>query len=542
MKTKKLILSIIVLFLTDSVFSVDEEYKRAVYIAEYHSLLRQNKSKEALSFAENYFPKHLSDNIKKFGHRNISERDFNPPKFQADYISTVNSDYEPKIQNLAGSEYNNHAQSMKSTISEYNKLLAERKFQEATTLAEKHFPKSENDYIKKNGHSPIKELIIQEEVVQEKKPEYKKVTKVFENETNLLYTLTYEDSTQIQTTWNHPFFIIGRGWTEVKNIKIGDFSKTASGKLQITNITVKELDKPIKVYNMEVEDHHTYYVSDAGVLVHNYDLYDQALITINGLTENQKQIRMHENLQNIYEEANEMEINGANPKKVKEILEKKLRKEVEEDLPYQEYDRLTDEEKAELKKSNISSQKEYDIHVQNIAEARVQTLLKTFDLPVAGRDFFGGKIVKAKGGIAGLPNVTDRVNTAISDLDNKLVKQKFGDRLETFRKEFPQNGSMDFKNVLLKDKSTGYTTYVNYNGKIVQSSDLGNMTFGYMLNKHFSGTPLSTNIVNRSISQGDSLNDWKRPDPEDDVKATTYGFRCSKSGNLIPSNSSSSCR
>ncbi|PJZ79161.1 Hint domain-containing protein [Leptospira meyeri] len=288
--------------------------------------MRHDKNQEAFSFAEKYFPKHLSDNIKKFGHRNISERDFNPPKFQGDYISTINSDYEPKIQNLAGSEYNNHAQSMKSIISRYNKLLADRKFQEATTLAEKHFPKSEIDYIKKNGHSPIKELIIQEEVVQEKKPEYKKVTKVFENETNLLYTLTYEDSTQIQTTWNHPFFIIGRGWTEVKDIKIGDFSKTASGKLQITNITVKELDKPIKVYNMEVEDHHTYYVSDAGVLVHNYDLYDQALITINGLTENQKQIRMHENLQNIYEEANEMEMNGADPKKVKEILEKKIEK------------------------------------------------------------------------------------------------------------------------------------------------------------------------------------------------------------------------
>lgn len=355
MKTKKIILSMIILFLSDSAFSVDEEYKRAVYIAEYHSLLRRNKSHEAISFAENYFPKHLAERIKKYGHRNISEADFKPPKFQSENISVVNSNYKPKIQNLAGSEYNNYAQSMQSVISAYNKLLANKKFQEATILAEKHFPKSEIDYIKKNGHSTIKELIIQEEVVQEKKPEYKKVTKVFENETKLLYTLTYEDSTQIQTTWNHPFFIIGRGWTEVKDIKIGDFSKTASGKLQITNISVKELDKSIKVYNLEVEDHHTYFVSEAGVLVHNYDLYDRALIAINGLTENQKKIRMHENLQNIYEEANEMEMSGMDPKKVKEILEKKLRQEVEEDLPFQEYDRLTDKEKAELKKSNISS-------------------------------------------------------------------------------------------------------------------------------------------------------------------------------------------
>ncbi|PJZ79162.1 hypothetical protein [Leptospira meyeri] len=223
-------------------------------------------------------------------------------------------------------------------------------------------------------------------------------------------------------------------------------------------------------------------------------------------------------------------------------MKKKLRKEVEEDLPYQEYDGLRDEEKAELKKSNISSQKEYDIHMQNIAETRVQTLLKTFDLPVAGRDFFGGKIVKAKDGINGLKDVTTDVNSAIANLDNKLAQQNNFQKGITFYEEFPQNGSMDFKNVLLKDQSTGYTTYVNYNGKIVQSSDLGNMTFGYMLNKHFSGTPIGTNFMNRTISQVLNVKDWKRPDPEDDVKATKYGFRCSKSGNLIPSSNSGSCR
>lgn len=141
MKTKKLLLSIIILFLTDSVFSVDEEYKRAVYIAEYHSLLRQNKSHEAISFAENFFPKHLAERIKKYGHRNISEADFKSPKFQAENISVVNSDYKPKIQNLAGSEYNKHAKSMQSVIFEYNKLLAEKKISRSNHFGRETFPK-----------------------------------------------------------------------------------------------------------------------------------------------------------------------------------------------------------------------------------------------------------------------------------------------------------------------------------------------------------------------------------------------------------------
>lgn len=539
MKMNKILILLTILFLTDSMFSVDEEYRRAVYIAEYYSLLRQDKNIEATSFAEKYFPKHLSEDIKKRGHRNISESDFNTQKETYD-IRTVKSNTDPKIQNLAGSEYNNHAQSMKSIVSDYNKLLANGKLQDATTLAEKHFPKAEIDYIKKHGHSQIKEVIIQEEEIKEKKLEYKKVTEVFENETDLLYTLSYEDSTQIQTTWNHPFYIIGKGWTEVKDIKVGDYSKTVTGKLKITNIEIKQLDKPIKVYNMEVEGHHTYYVSDAGILVHNYDQLDINLIEEKKLSENQRKIRMHENLQNIYEEANEMEMNGADSKKVKKLLEEKLRKELEADLPYLTFDRLTEEEKNELRKNNISSEKEYNKHIKNITETRVQTLLKTYDLPVAGRDFFGGKIVKAKGGIDGLQNVTNRVNDRIKEFDDKVSSQFLPGKVATFRKELPQGGNLDFKNLIVKDKETGYTSYVNYNGKILQSPDLANITYGYMMKKHFPNT-LGKIEVSKKISNDKNNEDWHRDDPPDDIRAIEYGHYCSNLKNLIPTNSSN-CR
>ena len=38
---------------------------------------------------------------------------------------------------------------------------------------------------------------------------------------------------------------------------------------QVTKVEKEYLDEPIKVYNFEVEDFHTYYVSEKSILVHN---------------------------------------------------------------------------------------------------------------------------------------------------------------------------------------------------------------------------------------------------------------------------------
>ena len=37
----------------------------------------------------------------------------------------------------------------------------------------------------------------------------------------------------------------------------------------VDSVEVESFDEPVKVYNFEVEDWHTYFVSDIGVLVHN---------------------------------------------------------------------------------------------------------------------------------------------------------------------------------------------------------------------------------------------------------------------------------
>jgi hypothetical protein len=95
----------------------------------------------------------------------------------------------------------------------------------------------------------------------------KKVTQTYVRKTNQIYVLTYETGNKIETTWNHPFYIEGKGWTEVRDIKLGDHSITLNGEsIEITAIKIDNRNET--VYNFTVEDEHNYYVGDS-VLVHN---------------------------------------------------------------------------------------------------------------------------------------------------------------------------------------------------------------------------------------------------------------------------------
>ena len=74
----------------------------------------------------------------------------------------------------------------------------------------------------------------------------------------------------ISNTEEHPYWVVGKGWVEAKDLKIGDQVLLASGeKAAIENVTKEKLETPVKVYNFEVADWHTYFVAELGVLVHN---------------------------------------------------------------------------------------------------------------------------------------------------------------------------------------------------------------------------------------------------------------------------------
>jgi len=133
---------------------------------------------------------------------------------------------------------------------------------------------------------------------------YRPATELFVHDVKLIHRLTYKEGLTIETTWNHPFWVQDKGWTEAKDLHAGERSVTAMSilkakqpHLQTVSFTsnvqpgyddpslvtwddaregtlsvarVEEVHRADKVYNIEVEGNHTYFVTEEGVLVHNY--------------------------------------------------------------------------------------------------------------------------------------------------------------------------------------------------------------------------------------------------------------------------------
>ena len=61
-----------------------------------------------------------------------------------------------------------------------------------------------------------------------------------------------------------------KGWVGAIDLRAGDILVLQSGEYVVVELIQHEiLESPIKVYNFEVKDFHTYYVSESAVLVHN---------------------------------------------------------------------------------------------------------------------------------------------------------------------------------------------------------------------------------------------------------------------------------
>ncbi len=106
--------------------------------------------------------------------------------------------------------------------------------------------------------------------IESEELELKKVTRVYEKETTKLLHL-YTSTGIIDTTSNHPFYVIGKGWVAAGDIEIGDEIYTLDGSITIVlKWEYEQLSESITVYNLEVEDFNSYFVGSRGVLVHNY--------------------------------------------------------------------------------------------------------------------------------------------------------------------------------------------------------------------------------------------------------------------------------
>ena len=81
----------------------------------------------------------------------------------------------------------------------------------------------------------------------------------------------YTSCGDIDTTTNHPFYVIDKGWVAAGDLVEGDEIYLLDGTVAyVTGSEIEELDEAILVYNLEVADFNTYFVGDVPVLVHNY--------------------------------------------------------------------------------------------------------------------------------------------------------------------------------------------------------------------------------------------------------------------------------
>ena len=116
---------------------------------------------------------------------------------------------------------------------------------------------------------------------------YKPVVQLSRNTTKEWYHIRMNGE-EIVCTGGHPFYVLnadedrkivryegvssdknGR-WIEAKELKVSDKLLLSDGSYGIINsVAVETLKSPETTYNFEVEDFHTYFVSDSNVLVHN---------------------------------------------------------------------------------------------------------------------------------------------------------------------------------------------------------------------------------------------------------------------------------
>ena len=100
--------------------------------------------------------------------------------------------------------------------------------------------------------------------------ELKEVLNVWIKETDEILHVSTDDGETIDTTTNHPFYVENKGWVAAGDLEVGDILVTADGDtVEVSDIAIEKLAEPIIVYNLEVEDFHTYFVGEFGVLVHN---------------------------------------------------------------------------------------------------------------------------------------------------------------------------------------------------------------------------------------------------------------------------------
>ena len=123
------------------------------------------------------------------------------------------------------------------------------------------------------GEKAIREIRVDDLVLSEN-PEtgergYKEVRRLYLHGSSRLIHV-FVGNEEIKATPEHPFWVEGKGFVTADALRAGDEVRLCDGSWTNVEKTEEEvLEEPVQVYNFEVADWHTYYVSGTGVLVHN---------------------------------------------------------------------------------------------------------------------------------------------------------------------------------------------------------------------------------------------------------------------------------
>ncbi len=116
---------------------------------------------------------------------------------------------------------------------------------------------------------------------------YKRVTNTHINKFDPVGLVSLLDETDgsethLSVTTTHPFYHSERGWTHASLLKIGDtLTEDDGGTLRVTAVKF-DPNAPINLtYNLHVTDFHIYFVGQDGVLVHNGNFIQRAIVAIN---------------------------------------------------------------------------------------------------------------------------------------------------------------------------------------------------------------------------------------------------------------------
>ncbi|NTU18777.1 hypothetical protein HPY28_00390 [Brevibacillus sp. HB1.2] len=121
------------------------------------------------------------------------------------------------------------------------------------------------------GEKPIEEIEVGDKVLSKDEETgevaYKEVVGLFQKQADEIYKIYIGDEI-IEATAEHPIWLNGKGWTLVKDLKVNDLLVSSDGNtLAIDKIENEK--REATVYNFEVANFHSYFVSNLGIWVHN---------------------------------------------------------------------------------------------------------------------------------------------------------------------------------------------------------------------------------------------------------------------------------